>query len=214
MINETFARQIYPGDNPIGRKFILNLGNEQAARDHRRRRRREAGDARRRDSADGVSVVAPVRVRHDELRGAHRPAIRPASAPAAVRVDPRDRSAAAGVGGAAARRGVRGIDRAAAADGGGDEHLRRRGAAARGARRLRHRRVFGVATRRASSAFASRSARSPGQIIGMVVGQNLRIVALGLVARAAGGDSGDAAAARIAVPGRPERSDRRSSRSA
>ena len=38
VINETFARQIYPGDNPIGRKFILNLGNEQAARDHRRRR--------------------------------------------------------------------------------------------------------------------------------------------------------------------------------
>ena len=29
VINETFARQIYPGDNPIGRKFILNLGNEQ-----------------------------------------------------------------------------------------------------------------------------------------------------------------------------------------
>ena len=27
IINETFARQIYPGDNPIGRKFILNLGN-------------------------------------------------------------------------------------------------------------------------------------------------------------------------------------------
>jgi len=27
VINETFARQIYPGDNPIGRKFILNLGN-------------------------------------------------------------------------------------------------------------------------------------------------------------------------------------------
>jgi putative ABC transport system permease protein len=29
VINETFARQIYPGDNPIGRKFILNLGNEK-----------------------------------------------------------------------------------------------------------------------------------------------------------------------------------------
>lgn len=29
VINETFARQIYPGDNPIGRKFILNLGNER-----------------------------------------------------------------------------------------------------------------------------------------------------------------------------------------
>jgi len=29
VINETFARQIYPGDNPIGRKFILNLGNTQ-----------------------------------------------------------------------------------------------------------------------------------------------------------------------------------------
>jgi putative ABC transport system permease protein len=28
VINETFARQIYPGDNPIGRTFILNLGNE------------------------------------------------------------------------------------------------------------------------------------------------------------------------------------------
>ncbi len=27
VINESFARQIYPGDNPIGRKFILNLGN-------------------------------------------------------------------------------------------------------------------------------------------------------------------------------------------
>jgi putative ABC transport system permease protein len=27
VINETFARQIYPGDNPIGRKFILSLGN-------------------------------------------------------------------------------------------------------------------------------------------------------------------------------------------
>ena len=29
VINETFARQIYPGDNPVGRKFILNLGNDQ-----------------------------------------------------------------------------------------------------------------------------------------------------------------------------------------
>ena len=29
VINETFARQIYPGDSPIGRKFILNLGNEK-----------------------------------------------------------------------------------------------------------------------------------------------------------------------------------------
>ena len=29
VINESFARQIYPGDNPIGRKFILNLGNEK-----------------------------------------------------------------------------------------------------------------------------------------------------------------------------------------
>ncbi|HYB95299.1 MAG TPA: ABC transporter permease [Vicinamibacterales bacterium] len=27
VINETFARQIYPSDNPLGRKFILNLGN-------------------------------------------------------------------------------------------------------------------------------------------------------------------------------------------
>ncbi|HUQ88098.1 MAG TPA: ABC transporter permease, partial [Vicinamibacterales bacterium] len=29
VINETFARLVYPGDNPIGRKFILNLGNEK-----------------------------------------------------------------------------------------------------------------------------------------------------------------------------------------
>jgi putative ABC transport system permease protein len=29
IINESFARQIYPGENPIGRKFILNLGNEK-----------------------------------------------------------------------------------------------------------------------------------------------------------------------------------------
>lgn len=29
VVNETFARQIYPGDNPIGRKFILNLGNDK-----------------------------------------------------------------------------------------------------------------------------------------------------------------------------------------
>jgi putative ABC transport system permease protein len=29
VINESFARQIYPGDNPIGRQFILNLGNEK-----------------------------------------------------------------------------------------------------------------------------------------------------------------------------------------
>jgi putative ABC transport system permease protein len=28
VINESFARQIYPGDNPIGRHFILNLGND------------------------------------------------------------------------------------------------------------------------------------------------------------------------------------------
>ena len=28
VINESFARQIYPGDTPIGRRFILNLGNE------------------------------------------------------------------------------------------------------------------------------------------------------------------------------------------
>ncbi len=36
----------------------------------------------------------------------------------------------------------------------------------------------------------------PGQIIGMVVGQNLRVVALGLGARPADRDSGDAVAAR------------------
>jgi putative ABC transport system permease protein len=29
VINATFARQIYPGDNPIGRMFILNLGNDK-----------------------------------------------------------------------------------------------------------------------------------------------------------------------------------------
>ena len=29
VINESFARQIYPGDSPIGRQFILSLGNEQ-----------------------------------------------------------------------------------------------------------------------------------------------------------------------------------------
>ena len=29
VINETFARQIYPGDSPIGRKFMLNLGNSK-----------------------------------------------------------------------------------------------------------------------------------------------------------------------------------------
>jgi putative ABC transport system permease protein len=29
VINATFARQIYPGDNPIGRTFILNLGNSK-----------------------------------------------------------------------------------------------------------------------------------------------------------------------------------------
>ena len=29
VVNETFARQIYPGDSPIGRTFILNLGNEK-----------------------------------------------------------------------------------------------------------------------------------------------------------------------------------------
>jgi putative ABC transport system permease protein len=29
VINESFARQIYPGDNPIGRKFILILGNDK-----------------------------------------------------------------------------------------------------------------------------------------------------------------------------------------
>jgi len=29
VVNETFARQIYPGDNPLGRKFILNLGNNR-----------------------------------------------------------------------------------------------------------------------------------------------------------------------------------------
>lgn len=29
VINETFARQVYPGDNPIGHTFILNLGNSK-----------------------------------------------------------------------------------------------------------------------------------------------------------------------------------------
>lgn len=29
VVNETFARQIYPGDSPLGRTFILNLGNEK-----------------------------------------------------------------------------------------------------------------------------------------------------------------------------------------
>lgn len=29
VINETFARQIFPGDNPIARRFILNLGNDK-----------------------------------------------------------------------------------------------------------------------------------------------------------------------------------------
>ena len=43
-------------------------GQREAARDHRRGRRREAGVARRRDSPDGVSLVALVRVWHDDLR--------------------------------------------------------------------------------------------------------------------------------------------------
>jgi putative ABC transport system permease protein len=29
VINETFARQIYPGESPIGKTFILNLGNDK-----------------------------------------------------------------------------------------------------------------------------------------------------------------------------------------
>ena len=29
VINETFARKIYPGENPVGKQFILNLGNDR-----------------------------------------------------------------------------------------------------------------------------------------------------------------------------------------
>ena len=206
MINETFARQIYPGDNPIGRQFILNLGNDKPHEIIGVVGDVKLVDARRRDSADGVPVVAPVCVRPHDVRGPHHRRSG-ATRPGGGARDPRDRSAAAGVGGAAARGSVRGIDRAAAADRGGDEHVCR-------ARRCCSPRLASTASSRircrsvrASSAFASRSARGPAQIVGMVVGQNLRIVALGLGAGPADGDSGDAPAARIAVPGGAERSD-------
>ena len=112
-----------------------------AARDHRRGRRREAGQPRRRDSADGVSVLAPVCIRHHDLRGANRQRSVHHRDGGSAR-DSRDRSAAAGVGGASTRRGVRRIHRAGAADRVGDEHLCRGGAAAGGAWGLRHRRLF------------------------------------------------------------------------
>ncbi len=71
VINETFARQIYPGDNPIGRRFILNLGNDKPHEIVGVVGDVKLASARRRDSSDGVSLVAPVRLRHHVLRRPH-----------------------------------------------------------------------------------------------------------------------------------------------
>ena len=101
VINETFARQIYPGDNPIGRKFILNLGNDKP---------HEiigvVGDVKLATLEGEVRPTAYLSSRqyafgHDDVRGANHRRPGPARTGRGAR-DPRDRSAAAGLGGAAA----------------------------------------------------------------------------------------------------------------
>ena len=178
VINETFARQIYPGDNPIGRKFILNLGNDKPH--------------------EIIGVVGDVKLM--TLDGEIRPTVYLSSrqyafgmmtfvvrttgdpallGPAAVRVineiDPLLPVAA-----------VRPLDEvfaesiarprltAVAMSVFAGRHCCSPRSASTASSRIRSR------SARGSSAYAWPSARGQGQIIGMVVGQNLRLVGLGL----------------------------------
>lgn len=179
VINETFARQIYPGDNPLGRRFILNLGNDQPH--------------------EIIGVVGDVKLA--SLEGEIRPTAYLSSrqyafgimtyvvrttadparlAPAAVRVvreiDPQLPVSA-----------VRPLDEVFS------ESIARpqltavaMGVFAAAALLLAALGVYGIVAYSVSQRtreFGIRVALGarPGQIIGMVVGQNLRVVAVGLV---------------------------------
>ncbi len=205
VINETFARQIYPGDNPIGRRFILSLGNDKpheivgvvgdvklASIEGEIRPTaylssrqyafglmtfvvRTTGDPARL----GPSAVAVIR-QIDPLLPVS--AVRPLEEVFAESIArPRLTAAAMGVFAATAlllaALGVYGIV------------------------------AYSVSQRAREFGIRVALGAQPGQIVGMVVGQNLRVVALGLGARPADRDPGDEAVAWIAVSGRTERSD-------
>ena len=203
MINETFARQIYPGDNPIGRRFILNLGNEKPH--------------------EIIGVVGDVKLA--SLEGEIRPTAYLSSrqyafgmmtyvvrttadparlGPAAVRVireiDPQlPVSAVRPLGDVFAESIARPRLTAVAMS-----------VFAAAALLLAALGVYGIVAYSVSQRtreFGIRVAlgAKPAQIIGMVVGQNLRVVALGLALGLAVRGAGNAPAARPAVPGRAQR---------
>ncbi len=204
VINESFARQIYPGDNPIGRQFILNLGNEQpheiigvvgdvklVSLDGEIRPTAYLSSRQyafgimtyvvRTDSDPSTIATAAVRVIREIDPLLPVSAVRPldevfAESIARARLTASAMSIFAGAALLLAALGVYGIV------------------------------AYSVAQRSREFGIRVALGAKPGQIISMVVGQNLRIVAMGLILGMAGGDSRHADAARAVVSSPAQRS--------